>query len=78
MKYAAIKAHQSQFSVALMCRALGVSRAGFYAATRRAVSARVKRDEELRSQIRIAHHQSRCTYGSPRVDAELRARGKKC
>jgi hypothetical protein len=32
MKYAAITAHQACFPVALMCRALEVSRSGFYAA----------------------------------------------
>lgn len=78
MKYATIEAHQSQFSVRLMCRVLGVSRAGFYAAGKRAVSARAKRDAELRMQIRAVHQQSRATYGSPRVHAELRARGERC
>ncbi len=52
MKYAAIEVHRAQFSVRLMCRVLGVSRAGFYASGKRAVSARAKRDEELRTQIR--------------------------
>jgi transposase InsO family protein len=78
MKYAAIKAHQSLFSVALMCRALGVSRAGFYAAGKRTASARVQRDEQLQRQIISVHQQSRRTYGSPRVHAELQARGENC
>ena len=78
MKYAAIKTHQAQFSVALMCRVLGVSRAGFYAAHKRAASARSQRDEELRVQIRAIHQESRRTYGSPRVHAELQARGERC
>jgi transposase InsO family protein len=78
MKYAAIKAHRAQFPVALMCRALGVSRAGFYASGKRAVSARAKRDEELRACIRTVHDQSRRTYGSPRIHAELQARGQRC
>ncbi len=78
MKYAAIEVHRAQFSVRLMCRVLGVSRAGFYASGKRAVSARVKRDEELRTQIRAVHQQSRRTYGSPRVHAELHAQGERC
>ena len=65
MKYAAIRAHQAAFAVTLMCRVLAVSRAGFYATGKRAVSARAKRDEELRTQIRVVHQQSRRTYGSP-------------
>lgn len=78
MKYAAIQAHRGQFSVALMCRVLGVSRSGFYGAPRRVLSARAKRDEELRSQLRVIHQASRRTYGSPRVHAELQAQGERC
>ncbi len=78
MKYAVITAHQACFSVALMCRALDVSRSGFYAARGRAASARAKRDEELRTQVRVIHQASRRTYGSPRVHAELREQGQRC
>ncbi len=78
MTYAAIEAHRAQFSVALMCRVVDVSRSGFYAAQQREVSARAKRDEELRRQIRAIHQQSRRTYGSPRVHAELRGAGIRC
>ncbi len=78
MKYAAIAEHRAQFPVALMCRALGVSRAGFYAAHRRPASARARRDEELRPQVYAIHQASRRTYGSPRVHAELQARGERC
>lgn len=78
MKYAAITAHQASFPVALMCRALSVSRSGFYAARRRAISARAKHDEELRMQVRVIHQASRRTYGSPRVHAELQAQGERC
>lgn len=78
MKYAAITAHQACFPVALMCRALAVSRSGYYAAQRRTASVRAKRDEELRMQVRVIHQASRRTYGSPRVHAELQAQGQQC
>ncbi len=78
MKYAAIETHRTQFSVALICRVLGVSRAGFYASRKRCVSARAKRDEALRACVRTVHHQSRRTYGSPRIHAELQAQGERC
>lgn len=78
MKYAAIREHRAQFSVRLMCRVLGVSRTVFYAAARRPASARAKRDEELRVQVRLVHQASRRTYGSPRVHAELQAQGERC
>jgi transposase InsO family protein len=61
-----------------MCRALGVSRAGYYASAKRAASARRQRDEQLRVQIRAVHQQSRRTYGSPRIHAELREQGERC
>lgn len=78
MKCAAIQAHRREFSVRLMCRVLGVSGTGFYASRKRAASARAKRDEELRRRIRVVHQESRCTYGSPRVHAELQAQGERC
>ncbi len=78
MKYAAIQAHREQFSVALMCRALDVSRTGFYASAKRGASARAERDQELRTRIRIVHQERRRTYGSPRVHAELHTQGERC
>ena len=74
-KYALIAAHQAQYPVALMCRALAVAPSGFYAAQRRAPSARATADEALRVHVRAAHTQSRRTYGAPRVHQELRAQG---
>lgn len=57
-----------------MCRVLEVSRSGLYAWRRRARPApRVKRDLVLRARISTIHAQSRGTYGSPRVHAQLRS-----
>ena len=78
MKYAAIGKQQAEFAVTLMCRALVVSPSGFYAAQRRAKSARASRDEELPRQVCVIHQASRRTYGSPRVQAELRAQDVRC
>ena len=55
----------------MMCRVLEVSRSGYYAWKARPAGVRQKRREELLEQIRQAHAESRCTYGSPRVHAEL-------
>ncbi len=78
MKYACIMQYRQQFPVALMCRVLGVSRSGFYAAQHRPVSQRAHADQRLRLEIRVIHHRSRATYGSPRIHAELRAQGVRC
>jgi putative transposase len=59
----------------VLCRALQVSRAGFYAWRRRPESQHAQRDRRLTVLVREAHARSRKTYGSPRVHAELRAQG---
>lgn len=76
MKYACIARHRREFPVRLMCRVLAVSPAGFYAAQRRAPSARAQRDQALRLKVREAHRKSRRRYGAPRVHAELTAQGE--
>lgn len=53
------------------------SKAGYYAWREREASAREKRDVELTTAIEHIHAQSRKTYGSPSVCAELRARGER-
>ena len=59
-----------------MCRALGVSRSGWYDSCRRVrPTAREMRDAELLERIREIHAASRGTYGSPRVHAQLQRDG---
>lgn len=72
-KYAVIHAHRSQFPITLMCRALTVSTAGYYAAQRRLPSARAKTDAVLRTKIVEVFHRKQRRYGAPRVHRELRA-----
>lgn len=78
MKYACIRTHRQQFPLTLMCRLLGVSRAGFYAAEGREPSARAKRRESLRAVIGAVYEASRATYGSPRIHRELRSAETSC
>jgi transposase InsO family protein len=61
-----------------MCRALGVSRTGFYAAQRRGIRQCEQADQRLRIEIRIIHRASKRRYGSPRVHKELKAQGICC
>ena len=76
MKFAFVQAEKAAFPVTLLCRVLGVSRAGFYAAQRRPVSAHATADARLAVQIAAIHRASRRRYGSPRVHAELHAQGQ--
>lgn len=63
------------FCVALICHILQVSRRGFYAWCCRCSSGRQQQDQQLTEQIRVIHAQSRQTYGSLGIHAELQARG---
>jgi len=58
--------------VAACCRVMGVSPSGFYAWRARPVSDRDWDDAVLTNTIVDIHRASRCSYGSPRVHADLR------
>ena len=75
MKFEFIQAHQDQFPVHRMCSVLEVSASGYYAWQARPLSGRAQANRKLVTEIRDIHAQSRQTYGSPRVYAELMARG---
>ena len=55
----------------MACRVLNVSRSGYYEWLSRLDSPRRQENELLLKQIRQIHEESRGTYGSPRVHAEL-------
>ena len=75
MKFAFIDAEKAHHPITKLCRLLEVSRAGFYAWFERPTSRRAVDDARLAILIREVHERSRRTYGSPRVHAELQARG---
>jgi putative transposase len=58
-----------------MCRLLEVSKSGYYAWQCRPPSKRQREDSALCQRIEKIHRQSRGTYGSPRVQQELKAEG---
>ena len=70
-----MRAHRAAHPVAVLCRVLGVSPSGYYAASRRPLSARAQADLGLTDRIHAIHARSRGTYGVPRVHAELGATG---
>ena len=61
-----------------MCDVLKVSRSGFYAWLRRPESRQAAVRRRLTILIKTIHKESRQTYGSPRIHAELKARGEAC
>jgi putative transposase len=74
-----IDAEKATYPIALLCRVLGVSRAGYYGWRRRPPSSRAAADAALSATIRAIHGASRGTYGAPRVRAELAdAHGVRC
>jgi putative transposase len=75
VRFAFIAVEKACFPVRLLCRVLQVSRAGFYAWHHRAPALHTQADERLGLEIAAIHAESRRRYGSPRVHAELRARG---
>jgi len=74
VKYAFILGEKA-YSITMLCRVLGVSRSGFHAWRKRPTAPRVRSDAQLAAQVAAVHERSRKTYGSPRVHAELRAKG---
>jgi len=75
MKYKFVERHRPCFEVGKMCRALNISRSGYYRWRNNPKSRREKENDELTEVIREIHKSSRNTYGSRRVHAELRERG---
>ena len=67
MRYRAIQEHDRRFPIRLMCQALAVSPAGYYAWRDRPESRRSVHNRTLLSAIRVIHRESRETYGSPSI-----------
>lgn len=70
-----IAAEKVSYPVVRLCSVLEVSTSGFYAWERRQPSQRSRHDAMLTEHIRSVHTSSHCTYGAPRIHAELRATG---
>jgi len=75
VKFAFISAEKAWAPVSVLCRVLGVTRSGFYAWHQRGPCELAIDDQKLALEIAAIHKASGETYGSPRVHAELRAKG---
>lgn len=81
IRYRWVAAHKAEgFPTKSACAVARVSRQGFYAWCRRSArgpSAAESAEAELVAEIREIHADSAGAYGSPRVTAELRRRGRR-
>jgi transposase InsO family protein len=73
-----IEEHRDVWPVAVMCETLGVSTQGFYAWRSRPKSEQQQRRDALVVEIRAVHAEVKQRYGSPRIAAELQAKGVEC
>ena len=79
MKFRLIQQERRWYGVDALCRALGVTRGGYWSWVRRRPSRRHQGDAVLLSKIRAVHKTTRkkC-YGSPRIHDELSKNGVRC
>jgi transposase InsO family protein len=78
MRYDFVEAHRQRWPIRTMCRVLSVSAGGYYDWRGRPQSIRTQRREALVVAIKEVHGQVKARYGSPRIHAELVARGRPC
>ena len=65
-------------NAARACALLSVSRSAYYQWSKHTPSARADKDAQLGERIMGIHHESRGTYGAPRVHRQLRREGIRC
>ena len=74
-RFQVVAAEKVNYAVVRLCHVLEVSTSAFYAWQRHQPSQRARVDAALSERIHSVHANSHCTYGAPRVHAELRATG---
>ena len=65
-------------SLKRVCQVLEIHRSSFYAWKKRPRSKRLESNLGLMERIKVLHVESRGTYGSPRITAQLRREGNPC
>jgi putative transposase len=70
-----IEEHQTRWGVEPICRVLQVAPSSYYARISRPPSARQRRDDTLKVDIRRAWEEHRCVYGADKVWAQLKREG---
>lgn len=78
MKYAFISEHDQELGIQPLCRALQVSRSGYYDWLGRKPSQRAIENQALLGHIRVIHAQHRRAYGALKTWRHLNATGIAC
>lgn len=78
MKFRFIHQEERWYGVDALCRAMGVTRGGYWSWVRRRPGPRQQADEVLLADIRRIHAEKRQIYGSPRIHDRLRKDGTCC
>lgn len=78
MKFRFIQQERRWFGLDALCKAMGVTRGGYWAWTNRKPSARAKANAVLLRDIRRIHQAKRGVYGSPRLHDALQKEGIPC
>lgn len=76
MKYAFIQSERQYHYVSRLCSVLNVSPSGYYDWIGRPLNNTQKANQRLVTNIRCYHQASRRTYGSPRIQRDLLAKGE--
>lgn len=78
MKFRFIQQERRWYGVDALCRAMGVTRGGYWSWVRRRPGPRQQADAVLLADIRKIHKGKRRVYGSPRVHQHLEKQGLCC
>lgn len=73
-----MREHAKQWQIGEMAKIFDVSRSGYYQFINAKPSKRRQENERLLTKIKAIHKESRQTYGSPRIHAELIESGEIC
>ena len=72
MKYAWIEQHRDSFPIVMMCRALQVSKSGYYKSLRSEPSPRAQRSDRIRQAVKQVHQETNEIYGSYKIADRLK------
>lgn len=75
MRFAFIHSERDGYPITVLCRVMQVARSGYHAWAMREECDRRRTDRVLAVHVAAAFERSRRTYGSPRIQAELREEG---